>query len=526
MNPTSLTHIIALARAGAIDRALREYEAGGYGSAPDAAAQTVRARLLKDLATQRTGDERRRLFEEAAEAYRRAFEIRPGSYPLINAATLSLLAEDVEKSRRLAGQVLARIKEEPDEPETPYWRSATVAEALLLLGRESEAGAALAAAIALAPRAWEDHASTLRQFALILAAQGGDATWLDVYRPPRSLHFGGHMSFDSRVVRREHLDQTIAAILEEERIGFGYGALAAGADILIAEALVARGAELHAVLPATVEVFASLSVDPFGGSWRRRFDALIEKAETVRTGRPGTELPGPQTIAVADEVAMGAAVMNALRLESEAVQLLVVDGGGASSGQASARARAIWAMSERRQRLLEAPREAMVTSDLPQGIKETRGRSLAIIAILTGQTAADEVLEQELRAIRQAIADTPEPLVAPYWTGERVLLADERLEGAAELALLLARKGYRVGADFVAVAPIIDAFSGGLRLGPSASGAADAAASSAPCGSACVTGDFAAALAARGRSSIRSELVGELDSRDGGTSIGLYALKR
>jgi tetratricopeptide (TPR) repeat protein len=525
MHSTSLTDIVALARAGAIDRALREYEAGGFGSAPDPAAQTVRARLLKDLAKQRAGDERRRLYREAAEAYRWAFEMRPGSYPLINAATLSLLAGDVERSRTLAGEVLVRIEEEPNEPETPYWRSATAAEALLLLGRKSEAGAALAEAVAVAPRAWEDHASTLRQFALILAAQGGDPSWLDTYRPPRSLHFGGHMSFDSRVVRRD-LDQTIAAILEEERIGFGYGALAAGADILIAEALVARGAELHVVLPGSLEAFASHSVGPFGGTWRRRFDALIEKAETVHTGRPGGVLPGPQTIAVADEVAMGAAAMNALRLESEAVQLLVIDGGGLTNGRASARARAIWAGSERRQRLLKAPREAIDALEVPGSTNETRVRSMAIIAIFTAQTGEDEALEGELRALRQAIAESPDPLVAPYWTGERVLLAHERLELAAELTQALAQKGYRVGADYVAAANLVDAFSGSVRLGPSASGAAEAAASSTPIGSACVTAEFAAALAARGRSNIRAELVGELESRDGGAPIALYALKR
>src|SRR5436189_74841 len=75
----------------------------------------------------------------------------------------------------------------PGEPETPYYRAATEAEALLLLGRREDARDALAAAVAAAPQAWEDHGSTLRQFVAIEAALGGDPAWLDLLRPPVSL---------------------------------------------------------------------------------------------------------------------------------------------------------------------------------------------------------------------------------------------------------------------------------------------------------------------------------------------------
>ncbi len=451
--------------------------------------------------------------------------MRPGTYPLINAATLSLLSGDVEESRALAGQVLTQIGAAPDEPETPYWRSATSAEALLLLGREAEADTALIEAIALAPLAWEDHASTLRQFALILDAQGKRAAWLDAHRPPRSLHFGGHMSFDADVVGREHLDEKIAAALNEEKVGFGYGALAAGADIIVAEALVARGAELHVVLPGGPQAFAAVSVDPFGKNWRRRFDVLIERAQTVRTVRPAGTAPSSQTIGLADEIAMGAAAINARRLESEAVQLLVLDSESGSGGLATARAQAVWTESRRRRRLVTAPREAIDASHTQAAGEQPRERPLAVIAVVIAESAEGLALEQRLGLLRQTLAEAPQPSIAPYWTGERVLLAHERLEDAADLGLLLAGGGYRVGGDYVAGAPVADPFSGRARLGPSVSGAAEAAAASTPNGSACVTEDFAAALAARGRGSIRSEMVGELDSPDAGPPIGLYALK-
>ena len=215
--------------------------------------------------------------------------------------------------------MLDSVDHHPGEPETPYYRAATAAEALLLLRKESEARQAFAEAIALAPQAWEDHASTLRQFALILRAQGADAGWLDAHRPPLSLHFAGHMSFRPQNVRRDALDLEINAALDEERIGFGYGALAAGADIIIAEALLQRGAELHVVLPCDAGTFVRRSVEPYGKEWVQRFDAALNRADTVRQIRPYDVRPDDATFDLADEVAMGAALMNGERLMSEAV---------------------------------------------------------------------------------------------------------------------------------------------------------------------------------------------------------------
>src|SRR5688572_14093506 len=152
LTPTPLSTIIALARAGALDHAWAQFGAAGYDRADDdPAALTVRGRLLKDYALRAEGDERRRYYLQSAEAYRRAAELRPATYPLINAATLSLLSGDQAKAEQIAREVLDHIAREPDEPETPYWRAATEAEALLLLGRVDEGRIALDAAVAAAP---------------------------------------------------------------------------------------------------------------------------------------------------------------------------------------------------------------------------------------------------------------------------------------------------------------------------------------------------------------------------------------
>jgi hypothetical protein len=480
--------------------------------------------LLKDKAARCLGEARTSLYRKAAAAYSAAADLQSATYPLINAATLRLLAGDGAQAAVSAAAVLRRIEQEPDEPETPYYRLATRAEALLLLDRYEDAQAAFADAVALAPRAWEDHASTLRQFRLILDAQGRDAAWLDAHRPPRSLHFGGHMSFDSAIIQREHLDETIAAALDEEQVGFGYGALAAGADIIIAEALLARGAELHAVLPGGVDAFAAVSVDPFGPEWRRRFDALLERAETVRPVRPLGAVPGPTMIGLADEIAIGAAAMNARRLESEAVQLLVLDTRpGVGAGAATARARAIWARGDRRQRLIEAPREAVEAAPAGSERRPEDNRPLAVLAVRLAEEEAP--IAERLAALRASIAAAGPPPVGPYWAGGQVLLAYDGPGAAARTAAALAGQGYRVGGHYLAAAPFRDPFSGAERLPEACTGAAEAAAASTPPGSVCVTEDFAAALVARGGEAPRCEYVGELDPPDAGPPVGLYALK-
>ena len=522
---TPLSVIIAYARAGASAFAWERFEAEGFDRiTDDAAALGVKGRLLKDRALTADYSGRRRLFAEAAAAYRGAAEISDSTYPLINAASLSLLAGDEQEAWALASLVLTRIEVDPDEPETPYYRLATGAEALLLLDRHHEAQAAFAEAIALAPQAWEDHASTLRQFALILAAQGRDDSWLDSHRPPRSLHFGGHMSFDPKVVRREHLDEKIAVVLGEENIGFGFGALAAGADIIIAEALLARGAELHAVLPGGAEAFASVSVDPFGKAWRRRFDAVLAMAETVRPVRPLGAPPDASMIGLADEVAMGAALMNGRRLESSAVQLLVLDSAADTGNGASGRSREIWAAGGRRQRMLTAPRETRHDPAVPvTGASEP----LAVLAMGFGDNARLGPAVEELQA---QLASLPGPAIAPYLTEDRLILAYPGPGEAAEAAVRLLGSApdtlsLRIGGQYGLAATFTDPFSGALRLAPSATAAAAGALASAPPGTACVTDDFAAALAAAGPHRPASEYIGELDAPDGGPPVGLYALK-
>ncbi len=84
----------------------------------------------------------------APPAYRQAARDAQDAYPLINAATLSLLAGDIDlHTPRPRGRNSERLG-----CDTPYYQAATRAEALLVLGRIAEARSALAEAVARGPR--------------------------------------------------------------------------------------------------------------------------------------------------------------------------------------------------------------------------------------------------------------------------------------------------------------------------------------------------------------------------------------
>ena len=310
-----ITPILALARAGAATRAWDAFAAAGIESpVSDPAVLTLKGRLLKDQARKAGGAAQSRLYQQAARAYADAAALRPDSYALINAATMSLFAGQTGHMEGLARQVLALLETGTAVGETPYWHEATRAEALLLLGQRAEAERALLKAVAFVPEAWEDHATTLRQFRAILRHMDKPEDWLAAFAPPKSIYFKGIMGIapDDRTAV-----DAIAARLEESGARFAFGALAAGADILVAEAMVRAGGELHVILPVMPSAFKAQSVLPYGADWSRRFDALFEQAASVDIVEQG-DLLSLAAIALAADVAKGRAVDNAARLESEA----------------------------------------------------------------------------------------------------------------------------------------------------------------------------------------------------------------
>jgi hypothetical protein len=524
---SSLVSIIALARSGALDRAWQLFQDAGFENAQnDPRALSVCGRLKKDQAILAAGLDRKRLYRESAASYARAAELSNTTYPRINAATLSLLAGDPENAARLAAQVLAHSEGAGDDLETPYYRAATRAEALLLIGRDHEAEKELASAIDLAPRAYEDHASTLRQFALILSEQSASKAWLDPFRPPRSLHFAGHMMLSPD--DRESVAQ-IRDILSDERVGFGYGALAAGADILIAEALLERSAELHVILPVEQDRFRAVSVGDRNAAWSRRFDAVLDAASSVEIVDQTAERPSTASLQLSAEIAMGRCTMNANMLTSESVQLLLLDGEGApgSAGSSEWSGRQ-WQSSGRRQRVLHLPR-----SDVPRLASiagETSSEKLvAMLRLDVSAVNPNSTLPQALASLANHLASEGEAVHVPRWIDDVLLLSFETSVTALKAARQIAKvfggtADLRIAGHYGIGNLARNPFDGSLIVGGTVSATLAHVLRSTPLGGLHVTEHFVAALYAGAANSLpRIQYVGELpdDPSDG---MRLYAV--
>ncbi len=315
--------ILKLARAGAAQKAWQAFlGAGLHNILDDPAILNLKGRLLKDLARKAKGNAATRLFLQSAKAYADSAAIKPDSYPLINAATMSFFAGQSGHMALLASKVLALLETGVGRGETAYWHDATKAEAHLLLGNRDNAELMLAAGLQHAPNAWEDHATTLRQLRSVLRHRGEDDGWLAPFAPPKSIYFSGLMGLapDDGLAAR-----SIANRLSEMGVGFAFGALAAGADILIAEAIVSAGAELHIIIPTIPSVFKAQSVAPYGDAWLDRFDSLWEQASSVETIEADKQM-SHAAILLAAQVAKGRAIDNAQRLESTHVPFEVSDG--------------------------------------------------------------------------------------------------------------------------------------------------------------------------------------------------------
>jgi len=99
-------------------------------------------------------------------------------------------------------------------------------------------------------------------------------------------HFCGHIISSNESGRfpksnEENIQQKIDAYFKEIDVNSCYGSLASGADIMLAESLLKKGANIHIVLPFDKDDFLKLSVNPSGSEWKDRFSELINQAKSV-----------------------------------------------------------------------------------------------------------------------------------------------------------------------------------------------------------------------------------------------------
>ena len=321
--------VLALARAGATDEAARRFTSYGLGHVPDEDVAALGARIAKDRALSAEGEAQRVGAARAATLYGEVSARTGGYYPAINAATLWLVAGDLARSRDLAAQVLEILAQSGEES---YYAAATTAEAELLLGHPEAAYGALERAATLHEQDYGALATTRRQLRMICEILRLDEALLGPLAGPGVVHFCGHRTSASGAVGRFPADaeagvvEGIARALDRHRAGYAFGALAGGADILWAEALLARGCELHVVLPFREREFVEVSVAPCGEGWVERFDRCLAAATDVRFGTEDTRVPDEVLFSYGGQLAMGLALLRARYLDAEVRQLAVWDG--------------------------------------------------------------------------------------------------------------------------------------------------------------------------------------------------------
>lgn len=322
--------VLILARLGETDRALALHESLPAQADEDVIA--LRGRLLKDLALTKEGSARAEALRLAQQQYRRAFDQTGGSFSGINAATMAFIAGETGEARDLAKRLLDA---EASAPTATYWQAATRAEALLLLDWAEPALLALEEALQAPDCTAGARASTLRQLQLLAASMPGNL-WLNrvraKLRPAPVLFWSGHM-FAEGSTFEGRLKQEVAAKIGSMAAAIGYGALAAGSDILVAEAMLEAGGEIDVVLPFPAETFRATSIDPFGPSWRKRFDRLLAAASSVTVAAPDSHKDDPGQFAFGSEVALGLAMIRADNLLTDVSGLCIWDGQN-GSGQA------------------------------------------------------------------------------------------------------------------------------------------------------------------------------------------------
>lgn len=399
---------LAMARLGDPHAALRLYQRNRVEELGTEDAVALRGRLLKDLAVRATGAERIDLFRQSSKAYRHAYEISDGYFSGINAATTSLLAGDVEDASALAQAIGRR----PDiaKPQD-YYAAASAAEAMLVRG-EIERATTLYAEARRRPDASPGMiASTARQVALI----AGQLSMSDEVRgallrsiqPTPVVHFCGHM-FKAGWEAEQELAEEIQSILDEADVLIAYGPLACGADILIAEAILERGGELHAVLPFAEEDFLRTSVAVGGEEWLPRYERVRDAASEVIFATQMRCVSDDQQFAYCSRLVMGLSQLRANVMQAEIFQLAVWDGVTSSGVAGTAADVALWEGQGGAARIVPVPRDRPPLAAVPQAERPSKTnwtlRSM-LFADFAGFSRLDEDrLSQFLQVVMGLIA--------------------------------------------------------------------------------------------------------------------------
>jgi adenylate cyclase len=538
---------LSLARSGAAEQAgIEAAELRRRVAASDVATFQLRedadaliARLAKDAALACDGPERAGRAREAAELYETVANRYNRSYSCVNAASLWLIGGDEPRARRLAKRTLDR---QTTQESDPYWRLATEAEAALVLGGVDQARRALRAAAALEPVDFGARAATRRQLRVVCEARGLVLDIVDLLEVPSALHYCGHLIGDD-----PHSFDGVAAevepFLDQRNFGFAYGSLASGADIIIAELLLARGIELHVVLPFGAAEFVEVSVAPAGADWRARFDHCLGRASSVTYASDSAYAGDDELFRYTSRIAMGHALNRAALLGVNAEQLAVWDGQPAQNTAGTARDIDAWSRSG------HATHVIPIASRPPKAKNPASESAREIDAILFTDLHGFSGLRDEhfpvyvrdvLGALAQVLDRHRDALLGYNSWGDAILAVFADVQSAARCALDLQHAigqidttdtelpldlAMRIGAHVGPVLHLREPFKGELMYWGRELTRAARIEPRTPVGEVYVTDAFAALLALEPTSGIRCDYVGQVTTAKDFETIPMYRLR-
>ncbi|HEY0436182.1 MAG TPA: tetratricopeptide repeat-containing protein, partial [Phenylobacterium sp.] len=316
--------VLTLARLGDVEQSLRLYAEYRIDAMGDVDALSLKARLLKDQAFSGAAGPNGFKLLEACVLYSAIYRQTRSTYPAINAATLAQIAGRTRLAASMARAVAAQCAA---EARSDYFSLATHAEALVILGDFEAARAVLGRALAAADATPGARSTTMLQLQRLAAASAAIEDiqgLLDLVRPPTVAMFCGNI-FLADAALEKRLAGQVRQLISKENVGFGYGALAAGADILIAEQLLHAGAELHVVLPFAEPDFLQQSVAHAGEAWLKRYEACKAGAASVAFASHMSYINSGSQFAYGSKVTMGLARLRSRHLKTSALQIAVLD---------------------------------------------------------------------------------------------------------------------------------------------------------------------------------------------------------
>ena len=385
---------LAMARLGDPHAAMRLYERNRVEEIGTEDAIALKGRLLKDLAVRSTGADQVDLFRQSSEAYRHAYHLSDGYFSGINAATTSFLAGDRDKACELA----AAIGRRPDvaEPQD-YFSAASAAEAKLVCGEVESATAMFAEARRRSDASPGMVASTARQVALIsgklTVTDDQRQALLDSIRPTPVIHFCGHM-FAAGWPQEKAIGEAVRSILAESDVLVGYGQLACGADILIAEALLERGGELHVVLPFAEEDFLRSSVAVGGTEWVARYEKARDAASSVTFATQMQWVNDDQQFSYCAKLVMGLAQLRAGVMQADTFQLAIWDGEVTTAIAGTSAHCAEWAELGGHSRVIPVPKERPPLTTL-EAVQDAGRPSWKLCSMLFADFAGFSLLDED-----------------------------------------------------------------------------------------------------------------------------------